>query len=174
MLESLFDKVAGLRACNFIEKRLQHRSFPVHIANFYIFWKTANGCFWLFFYYGNLFVFVFVSLQVWRKTMIFMAIIEIRLCNPRRMILKGMSKSLKYMVKFNVSILNRLFVMGFFCKCKVCTYTCHFKEYLYFPARRPLLGPWLRPWPPIGIYRPWPPTWVYRPWSPICIYRPWL
>ena len=50
--------------------------------------------------------------------MIFMAIIEIRLCNPRRMILKGMSKSLKYMVKFNVSILNRLFVMGFFVNAK--------------------------------------------------------
>ena len=28
-MESLFKKVAGLRACNFIKKRLQHRSFPV-------------------------------------------------------------------------------------------------------------------------------------------------
>ena len=26
VLESLFNKVAGLKACNFIEKRLQHRS----------------------------------------------------------------------------------------------------------------------------------------------------
>ena len=50
VLESLFDKVA--------EKRLQHRRFPVHIANFYLFWKTsANVCFWLLFYYSNLFVF---------------------------------------------------------------------------------------------------------------------
>ena len=33
MLESLFNKVAGLRACNFIKKRLQHRCFPVKFAN---------------------------------------------------------------------------------------------------------------------------------------------
>ena len=31
--KSLFNKVAGLQACNFIEKRLQHRCFPVHITN---------------------------------------------------------------------------------------------------------------------------------------------
>ena len=34
MLESLFDKVAGLKVCNFIKKRLQHRCFPVNIAKF--------------------------------------------------------------------------------------------------------------------------------------------
>ena len=34
MLESLFNKVTGLQACNFTEKRLQHRLFPVNIANF--------------------------------------------------------------------------------------------------------------------------------------------
>ena len=34
MLESIFNKVAGLQACNFTEKRLQHRHFPVNIANF--------------------------------------------------------------------------------------------------------------------------------------------
>ena len=28
MLESLFNKYAGLKACNFIKKRLQHRCFP--------------------------------------------------------------------------------------------------------------------------------------------------
>ena len=36
MLVSLFNKVAGLeaglRACNFIKKKLQHRYFPVNIA----------------------------------------------------------------------------------------------------------------------------------------------
>ena len=32
MLETLFNKVAGLNACNFIKKRLQHRRFPVNIA----------------------------------------------------------------------------------------------------------------------------------------------
>ena len=34
MLESLFDKFIGLQACNFTKKRLQHRHFPVNIANF--------------------------------------------------------------------------------------------------------------------------------------------
>ena len=34
VLESLFNKVTGLQACNFTKKRLQHRRFPVNIANF--------------------------------------------------------------------------------------------------------------------------------------------
>ena len=34
MLESLLDKVAGLRACNFIKKRLQQRCFPMKFAEF--------------------------------------------------------------------------------------------------------------------------------------------
>ena len=34
VLEFLVNKVAGLKACNFIERRLQHRCFPVHIAKF--------------------------------------------------------------------------------------------------------------------------------------------
>ena len=34
MLESLFNKVVGLQACNFIKKRFQHRCFPVNIENF--------------------------------------------------------------------------------------------------------------------------------------------
>ena len=34
MLESLFNKFIGLQACNFTKKRLQHRRFPVNIANF--------------------------------------------------------------------------------------------------------------------------------------------
>ena len=33
-LESPFNKVASLKAFNFIKKRLQHMCFPVHIANF--------------------------------------------------------------------------------------------------------------------------------------------
>ena len=32
MLESLFSKVAGLLACNFIQKKLQHGCFPVNIV----------------------------------------------------------------------------------------------------------------------------------------------
>ena len=32
--ESLFNKVAGLKVCNFIKKRIQHKCFPLNIANF--------------------------------------------------------------------------------------------------------------------------------------------
>ena len=34
VLVSLFDKVAGLKVCNFIKTRIQHRCFPVNIAKF--------------------------------------------------------------------------------------------------------------------------------------------
>ena len=34
MLESLFNKAAGLKACNFIKKRLQHRYFLVNIVKY--------------------------------------------------------------------------------------------------------------------------------------------
>ena len=34
VLESLFDEVAGLKTCNFIKKRLQHRCFSVNILKF--------------------------------------------------------------------------------------------------------------------------------------------
>ena len=34
MLEAFFNKVAGLKACNFIKRRLQHRCFPEKFANF--------------------------------------------------------------------------------------------------------------------------------------------
>ena len=34
VLESFFDKVTGLQACNCTKKRLQHSRFPVNIANF--------------------------------------------------------------------------------------------------------------------------------------------
>ena len=53
VLESSFDKVAGLKAYNFIKKGLEHRFFPVNIAKFLRepFWKTsANGCFWMYLY----------------------------------------------------------------------------------------------------------------------------
>ena len=33
-LESLFNKVAGLEAYNFIKKRLKHRCFPMNLPNF--------------------------------------------------------------------------------------------------------------------------------------------
>ena len=34
VLKSLFNKVAGILACNFIKKKLQQRCFPVNIAKF--------------------------------------------------------------------------------------------------------------------------------------------
>ena len=34
MLESLFNKAAGLQVCTFIKKILQHRCFPMIIAKF--------------------------------------------------------------------------------------------------------------------------------------------
>ena len=34
VLEYLFSKVAGLKVCNFINKILQHRCFPMNIAKF--------------------------------------------------------------------------------------------------------------------------------------------
>ena len=48
VLESLFSKAASLEAYKFIKKRLQHRCFPVNIANFLrkLFLKhTTDGCF---------------------------------------------------------------------------------------------------------------------------------
>ena len=33
-LESPFNKVAGIQACNFIKKKLQYRCFPVNLATF--------------------------------------------------------------------------------------------------------------------------------------------
>ena len=53
--------------------------------------------------------------------------IEIRLCNPMPHDFKGHVKIIEtYMVKFNVSILNRLKIMGFFVNAKYihkCIYT---------------------------------------------------
>ena len=34
VLESLFNKIAGLKICNFIKKRLQRKYFPVKFTNF--------------------------------------------------------------------------------------------------------------------------------------------
>ena len=46
VLESLFNKVAGPKVCNFIKKKLQHRSFSVSIAKVLIentfFYRTPS------------------------------------------------------------------------------------------------------------------------------------
>ena len=47
VLESLFSKVASLEAYKFIKKTLQHRCFPVNIANFlkkFYLKNTTGGC----------------------------------------------------------------------------------------------------------------------------------
>ena len=46
MFEFLFNKVAGLRPCKFIKKRVEHRCFPVKFAKFLReLWRTfANEC----------------------------------------------------------------------------------------------------------------------------------
>ena len=44
MLELLFKNVAGLKACNFIKKRLQRRCFLVNIAKFLILLFSKNIC----------------------------------------------------------------------------------------------------------------------------------
>ena len=49
MLESLFNKFAGLKACSFIKKRIQHKGFPVNIVKFFriaFLQNTSGGCFW--------------------------------------------------------------------------------------------------------------------------------
>ena len=53
MLESVFNKVAGLQAYNFVKKRLQHRCYLVKFAKFlrtlffteHLFTVTASVCF---------------------------------------------------------------------------------------------------------------------------------
>ena len=35
MLQSLFNKVVGLKACNFIKNRIQHGRFPVKFAHYF-------------------------------------------------------------------------------------------------------------------------------------------
>ena len=47
-LESLFNKAAGLKACNSIKKRLQHSYFPVKFAKCLrtpFLQKSPSGCF---------------------------------------------------------------------------------------------------------------------------------
>ena len=42
-----FNKVAGLKICNFIEKKLQHRHFPAKLAKFLRVPILKNICEWL-------------------------------------------------------------------------------------------------------------------------------
>ena len=50
VLKSLYNKVTGPQACNFIKMRLQYRCFPLKICkifkNTYFYGTSANDCFW--------------------------------------------------------------------------------------------------------------------------------
>ena len=56
MLESFFKNVAGLKACNFIKKRPEHRCFPVNTAKFLVLLNSKSNCQRLLFdfFYGSL------------------------------------------------------------------------------------------------------------------------
>ena len=49
MLESLFKKVTGLKACHFIKKRSQHRYYPANIAKVLRLPILKNICEWVLF-----------------------------------------------------------------------------------------------------------------------------
>ena len=53
MLGSLLKNVAGLKACNFIKKRPEHRCFRVNIAKFLILLVSKNICERLLFNFFN-------------------------------------------------------------------------------------------------------------------------
>ena len=53
VLESLFKKVAGPQACNVIEKRVQHKCFPVKFAKFLRAPFFTEGLWWLLFKISN-------------------------------------------------------------------------------------------------------------------------
>ena len=84
-----------------------------------LFWKiSSNGCFWLFFILV-IYLLSAVSLQFKRimkkMFMVKKIFIEIRLCNPMTHVFKGHVRIIKiYMVKFIVSIINKLKIMFFF------------------------------------------------------------
>ena len=63
VLEPHFNKDAGLKGCNFIKERLQHRGFPVNVAQFLrkaFSWNISAGCF-----YKSLIIFT----EVWVRTL---------------------------------------------------------------------------------------------------------
>ena len=120
MLESFLIK---LQACKFIEKRLEHRCFPLLVRKFLRTPILKNISEWLLliilliqqFVFGCLFTIMKKNNDLSVKKIF----IEIRLCNRMTYVFKGHVKIVKiYMVKFNVSVLNRLKTM-FFCKYRV-------------------------------------------------------
>ena len=48
MLESLFNKVTGLKACIFIKNEIEHSCFPMNIARFL---KTASSLLFIIYFF---------------------------------------------------------------------------------------------------------------------------
>ena len=119
VLDSLFNNV--------IEKRLQHMRFPVHIANFYVFWnlRTAASDYpvTLVMYLKKIYFMKNIYDLLWWKTC------SLKLDYVIQWDLKGHVKIVEiYMRKFNVSILNRLKIVGFFVNAfQISNAKCHFK-----------------------------------------------
>ena len=66
VLESLFNKVVGLKVCNFIKKRLQHRCFSVNIVNFLRTALFIEHFWWVFL--KKLFIRSLVLFMLWQGT----------------------------------------------------------------------------------------------------------
>ena len=116
MLESFLIK---LQACKFIEKRLQHWCFPLHVRKFLrtpFLKNISKRLLLIILLVQQLFVFgcLFTIIKKINDLSLTKMFIEIRLCNRMTYIFKGHVKILKiYMVKFNASILKRLKIMIF-------------------------------------------------------------
>ena len=116
--------------------RLQHRCFPVHFANIYLFWNLQTAAsdysFTLVIYLKKNY---FMKRKLW-SFMVKKMFIEIGLCNPMTYDFKEHAKMVEiYMVKFNVLTLNRLKMMGFIVIChfkKNCNQTFHYFNKIFF------------------------------------------
>ena len=103
-----------LQACKFIEKRLQHWCFPLHVKKFLRtpILKSISLRLLLIILLVQQFICFRISLYNCKEKPIFRwrkCSLKLDYATEWRMILKTMSKLLRYTwVKFNVSILNRL------------------------------------------------------------------
>ena len=77
MLGSLFNNVTGLKACNFIKKRLQHWCFPVNIAKLFKNSFFIEHLWWLLLktnlknFESSIFIFIFIiSVRASFKTLL--------------------------------------------------------------------------------------------------------
>ena len=70
VLESVFSKVAGLKACNFITKKVQHRCFPVRFAKFLRIPILKNICerLLLYLHYNSHIILTFITFTTIRSS----------------------------------------------------------------------------------------------------------